>query len=149
MTLKEQLQHDQKQAMKEKQQETLETLRGVWALVRKEEIDGQKELTDVDVESIIQRQVKQLQDAKRDFTSGGREDLVEKADREITLLSQYLPAQMTDEELDTTIQSILTAHGDVAKNVGAVMGAVMKEVKGKADGNRVRQRVQALLGSGE
>lgn len=145
MSLKEQIQQDQKTAMKEKQQEQLETLRGVWAVIRKEEIDSQKELDDEGVQAVIARQVKQLQDAKTDFLAGGRSDLSEKADREMLLLSRYLPAQMSDEELDAAIQAVLGELGDAAKNVGMVMGAVMKVVKGKADGNRVRERVSQMM----
>lgn len=148
MSLRADIQEAQKQAMKAGQPETLAVLRMVWAAIRNEEINTQKELTDDDVISVIARQVKQLQEANLDFEKGGRADLVEKNKQEIALMMPYLPAQLSDEELQATVERVIAGGSFAgAKDVGRVMGLVMKEVGKRADGGRVRTIATKVLGS--
>ncbi|MBP9695025.1 MAG: GatB/YqeY domain-containing protein [Candidatus Magasanikbacteria bacterium] len=146
MALRDDIQSAQTSAMKARQTETLSTLRMLWSAIRNEEINLRQELTDEEVVGVVSRQIKQLRDSATDFAAGGRIDLAEKANAEIKLLETYLPVQMSDDELDSVTKKIIndlsaTGVGDVGK----VMGNVMKQVKGKADGNRVRNIVTRLL----
>lgn len=144
MSLRQTISEAQKNAMKEGQKEALSTLRMLWSALRNTEIDKGLELNDEEVQQLITRQVKQLKDSIVDFEKGGRSDLIQQTQQEITLLSKYLPEQMSDEALMSIVeQTITTLAGE--KNTGIVMGAVMKEVKGKADGKRVRECVERMM----
>lgn len=144
MSLRQTLQDAQKIAMKEGAKEDLSTLRMLWSALRNAEIDKGSELSDEEVEQLITRQVKQLKDALTDFEKASRSDLIEQTQREISFLSKYLPEQISDDELMSVVQkTIATFNGE--KNTGILMGAVMKEVKGKADGKRVRECVEKVM----
>lgn len=144
MSLRTTLQEAQKVAMKEGNKESLSTLRMLWSAVRNAEIDKGSEMTDEEIQGLISRQVKQLRDATTDFEKGGRNDLIEQSQKEITLLSEYLPVQLTDDELLALVKNVIEkTNGE--KNTGVIMGAVMKEVNGKADGKRVREIVAKIL----
>lgn len=144
MSLRNTIQEAQKIAMKEGNKESLSTLRMLWSALRNTEIDKGSELNDEEVEQLITRQVKQLKDSFTDFEKGGRTDLMEQAQKEISFLSQYLPEQMSDDELLTLVKEVI-AKNSGEKNTGVIMGAVMKEAKGKADGKRVRECVIKVL----
>lgn len=144
MSLRTTLQEAQKVAMKEGNKESLSTLRMLWSAVRNAEIDKGSEMTDEEIQGLISRQVKQLRDATTDFEKGGRNDLIEQSQKEITLLSEYLPVQLTDDELLALVKNIIEKNNG-EKNTGVIMGAVMKEVNGKADGKRVREIVGKIL----
>ncbi|HYE59797.1 MAG TPA: GatB/YqeY domain-containing protein [Candidatus Kapabacteria bacterium] len=146
MSLRDSIRQAQTQAMKDRNAEVTDMLRMLWSQIRNEEIAQQHDVTDEDIVQIVSRQVKQLQDALQDFTKGGRTDLIEKTNKEIAFLQQYLPVQLSDEELETIVKEVIAASGAASGNdTGKVMGTVMKQVKGKADGNRVREMVTRLL----
>lgn len=146
MSLRQTLQDAQKIAMKNGDKASLSTLRMLWSALRNTEIDKGSELSDEETQQLITRQVKQLKDALVEFEKGGRADLVEQTQQEITFLGQYLPEQLSDEELMNIVKTVVkNLAGE--KNTGALMGAIMKEVKGKADGNRVRQCVEKIAHS--
>lgn len=152
MSLRDTIMARQKQAMKDKDQETLDTLRMLWSTVRNEEMNaGDKEtdvLNDERILGIIRRTIKQLKDARQDFVTGGRTDLIEKTDREVARLSEYLPAEMTDDELKAIVTRVIAATGATSqKDLGRVMGGVVSEARGRADGNRIRALVQTSLPS--
>lgn len=144
MSLRNSILEAQKTAMKEGDKSSLSTLRMLWSALRNTEIDKGSELSDEEIEQLISRQVKQLKDASLDFEKGGRTDLIEENQKEIQLLSKYLPEQISDEELENIVQKIISGSPQ-EKNIGIVMGMVMKEVKGKADGKRVRECVEKNL----
>lgn len=146
MSLKEQIMEAQKQAMKEKNAEVLSTIRMLTSAIKNEEIDSRTELTDEQVQQVVARQVKQLNDSIVDFQKGGREDLVTQAAKEVQLLTTFLPEQLSDAELQLIVKEVIEAAGATsAQDVGKVMGTVMQKVKGKADGQRVRAMVSTLL----
>lgn len=146
MTLRDDIQRAVREAMKAKDHASLETLRMLWAAVRNEEIRDRAVLSDDDIVAVISRQVKQLQDSLKDFTAGARPDLVDKTNAEIALLAAYLPEQLSDEGLLAVVDRVMNALAPAgAGDLGKVMGAVMKEVKGTADGNRVRAMVALRL----
>ena len=133
-------------AQKERDTRTLSTLRLVLSAIKNEQIKRQKELTDEDVQQVVKTQVKQLADALQDFQRGNRDDLVAQTREEIAILTRYLPVQMPDEELQALVTRIVADMGAVSPgDIGKVMGMVMKEVRGAADGSRVRELVSAAL----
>ncbi len=145
-SLKEQIKHEQTEALKNREEEKLSVLRFLNSAIKNTEIEKHKELSDVEVQEVIARQVKQFQDALKDFERGGRADLAEKANREINLLKNYLPAQLSAEEIETAVKKILSDNSLIgSKEVGKAVGMAMKELKGKADGALVKQAVEKIL----
>lgn len=145
MSLRDQLMNDLKTAMKEKNSDTVSALRMIMAAVKNEEIDRGSALEDADIQAAIARQVKQLNDAMKDFGAGGREDLVAQSAKEIALLNTYLPKQLSDDELEAITKAVMEKLGTSSKqDFGKIMGAVVAETKGKADGSRVKDAVNRL-----
>ncbi len=134
---------DFKEAMKTKDELTLSTLRLVRTALKNKQIEVQHELSDAEVTSVLKTMIKQYQDALVDFTNAGRLDLVERQQKEIDLIGRYLPPALPKEELEKIVSEAVKASG--AKDVGKAMGAAMKAVNGRADGNEVRIIVQRLL----
>ncbi|AIF43389.1 MULTISPECIES: GatB/YqeY domain-containing protein [Virgibacillus] len=147
MTLLEQLNQDMKQAMKNKDKETLSVIRMVKASLQNESIKlGKDSLTEDEELTILSREVKQRKDSLQEFKSAGRDDLVEKLEREINILQEYMPKQLTTEELEAIVQStIQEVNATSKKDMGKVMSAVMPKVKGKADGSQINKIVQKQL----
>ena len=136
----------QKTALKDGNSEELSVLRFLWSAVRNEEIDKKKDLNDAEIQQIVARQIKQLKDVLQDFTASNRQDLVDKNKMEIDLLEKYLPAQMSDDELQKIVEQTIGGMGAVtAGDTGKIIGAVMKQVAGRADGGRVREMVMEQL----
>jgi len=146
MTLSERITADMKEAMKQKMNATLSTLRLLRSAIKNKEIDVQHELSDEEIEDVVKSQVKQLKDSVVSFEQGGRMDLVESVKTEINVLDAYLPAQMSDEVLESIVKEAVTLCGAQGKkDTGKAMGAAMKAVAGKADGTRVKIIVERLL----
>lgn len=146
MALRDDIQRAQIEAMKEKDSAKRETLRLLWSVIRTEEINKRAELDDAGTIAVISRQMKQLEDALKDFTAAGRSDLIAKANAEKQILSAYLPSQLSDEDLKNVVERVIGSFGAATMaDSGKIMGAVMKEVKGVADGNRVRDMVSKIL----
>jgi uncharacterized protein YqeY len=148
MSLRSEIQEKQYAAMKTGNAKLLNVMRFLMSAVKNEEIQKKAELNDEEVQNLISKQVKQLKDALKDFQAGGREDLVEKTQEEIEILSEYLPKQLSDDELASVIEKVIKdVDAKTPQDAGKVMGQVMKEVKGKADGNKVREIVLGKLSS--
>lgn len=146
MSLIETIKQDIVFAMKSGDHTKRDTLRQAVSALKNAEIEAMKPLDESQSHAVLARMVKQLIEAKVDFVRGARADLVAKADAEITILTSYLPAQMADDELRSLLQSTITELGlSGADALPKVMGAVMPRVKGKADGNRVREIAMAIL----
>lgn len=144
MSLRESIFTARTDAMKQRNTAALNTLRVLCSEIKNKEIDLQHELSDDDVLAVIKTFVKRLQEALKDFQSAGREDLVAANQQEIDFLSQYLPAQMSDQQICDIIKEVITEFNDNPQ-LGQVMGRVMQKVGSQADGNRVRALVQQLL----
>ena len=146
MTLKERINQDLKEAMKAKDTQKRDALRLLNSAFKQIEVDERKELSDEDVIKIIQKQVKQRNDSIKQYKEAGRDDLVAKEQLEIDYYKAYLPAQLSDEELETALKTIIENVGATSmKDMGKVMGAATKELSGKADGKRINQTVKKLL----
>ena len=148
MSLKEKLTADMKEAMKAKEEgkQRLSVIRLVRGAVRQQEIDGKKELSDEDVLGVISKEVKQRRDSIEDFKKGGRDDLVAEAEAEIAILMEYLPKQLSEDEVRSLVQEAIAASGATSpKDMGKVMKELMPKVKGRADGKLVNGIVKELL----
>jgi uncharacterized protein YqeY len=135
-----------KQAMKNKQKEKLTVIRMVKAALQNEGIKLQHTLTEEEELTVLAREVKQYKDSLLEFKKAGREDLVDKLQSEIQILSAYLPEQLTEEDLIDVIKQVISEVGATSKaDMGKVMTAVMPKVKGKTDGSLVNKLVIQLL----
>lgn len=140
-----QLQSDMKQALKAGEKQKLSTIRMLLSATKNEAIEKRKELTDEEILTVIQREIKQRRNAIEEFKKGNREDLVTESETEIAWLEAYLPAQLSDEELDTLVRQVITELIATPQEFGRVMGKLMPLVKGKADGTRVQAAVKKNL----
>jgi uncharacterized protein YqeY len=149
MSLSERLTEDMKNAMKAGAagKVRLDTIRFLRSALKNVEIDKKAPLTDEDVLGVITKQVKQLKDSIDEFQKAGRSDLVEKAQAEVAVLSDYLPQQMSEAEVrDLARQIIADVGAQGPKDMGKVMGPLVARTKGRADGKLVNQVVKELLG---
>jgi uncharacterized protein YqeY len=146
MTLNERLNEDMKQAMKSQDKFTLSVIRMVRSAIRNIEIDKKKTLNDQEVLDILSREIKQRKDSLQEFEKAGRDDLADKVKAEIEILNQYLPQQLSEDEVKELVKETIQEIGASTKaDMGKVMGAMMPKVKGRADGRLVNQIVQQLL----
>ena len=135
-----------KKYMKEKNKIALNTVKMVNAEIKKQEIDKQKELSDEEVISVIEKQIKNRKDSAEQYKNAGREDLAEQEEEEIKVLIKYLPEQLSNEEIEKIVDDVIKEIGAESKSdFGKVMGKIMPKVKGKADGNLVKKIVQEKL----
>lgn len=133
-------------AMKRKETSVVDSLRMFRAAIKNVEIDKQHILNDEEIIQVARTMVKQLRDAIEQFRAGNREDLVTKSENELKILSTYLPPEISDEELAILVANTITALGATSqKDIGKVMGAVVKEVQGRADGGKINQIVRSQL----
>ena len=146
MSLMEQLTADMKEAMKQGEKERLSVIRLVRGAVRQAEIDGKKTLTDDEVVSVINKEVKMRRDSIEEFERGSRPDLVAKAQAEIAILMPYLPEQLSEDAVKTLAEAAVVEVGaQTAKDMGKVMGVLMPRVQGSANGKLVQEIVRSLL----
>ena len=147
MSLKETLNNDIKSAMKTKDKETLAVLRMIKTAVQAVEIDKKEELNAEEELTILAREAKQRRESLAEFVKAGRDELVAKTEAEIEIVERYLPKQLSVEEVKEVIVTVAEKIGATTqKEFGKLMGAVMQELKGKADGNVIKEQVKAHLG---
>lgn len=147
MTLEEKIITDLKTAMKAKDQVGLRGIRAIKAALILAKTDGSGQTLDENAEiKLLQNLVKQRQDSLNIYTQQGREDLAATEQEEIEVISRYLPAAMTETELEATIQKVITDTGaSSVKDMGKVMGAATAAVAGRADGKTISAMVKKLL----
>jgi len=137
---------DVKTAMKEKDVKKRDALRLLMSAFKQIEVDQRVELSDSDVITIVQKQIKQRNDSVEQFEKAGRDDLVVKEKEEIEIFMAYLPKQLTDDELTIAIKAIIEKSGASSiKELGKVMGMASKELQGVADGKRISTMAKGLL----
>lgn len=143
--IKDDIQQAINSALKEGRKVDLKALRFVMSQIKYEEIAKQEELTDEEVISLIQKEVKKRKEAIELFKKGNRNDLVTDEEAQIKIIQKFLPQQLSEEELGKIIDEAISGmQGE--KNIGKIIGAVIGKVKGKADGSTVsfliRQKLQ-------
>ena len=148
MTLKARIHEDMKSAMRAGEKDKLANIRMVMAAIKQREVDERIELNDAQVLVVIDKMVKQRRESIVQFAAGGRADLVAKEQAELALLSAYLPAALSDAELDALISEAIAATGAASiKDMGKVMAAIKAKAAGRADMGAVGARIKARLGS--
>ena len=146
MALKERLDADLKDAMRSKDQVRLDTIRGLKSAVKYREIELMKPLDDAGIQGVIASEIKRRRDSVEQYRAGNRQDLVDKEEREITILQAYQPAQLDEAELRAKVDEAVARVGAKSmKDMGAVMKALMPEVQGRADGKAVSEMVKSRL----
>ncbi|WP_027415825.1 GatB/YqeY domain-containing protein [Aneurinibacillus terranovensis] len=146
MRLVDRLTDDMKQAMKNKDKLKLSVIRMVKASIKNEEINQGKELSDDEVLTVLTRELKQRRDSLHEFEKAGRDDLAATAREEINVLIEYMPEQLSEEEIRRLVSDAIRQVGASSKkDLGKVMGVLMPKVKGRADGTLVNKVVQELL----
>lgn len=146
MSILQQLTDDMKQAMKAQEKLRLSTIRLLLAQLKNAKIDSGKDLTPDEEIQILMNAAKKHQESIEAFQAGNRPDLVEKELQELAIIRHYLPAQMSDHEIEKQIVEIIRSTGASGiKDLGKVMSETMKVLKGKADGKKVQQLVRAKL----
>jgi uncharacterized protein len=147
-TLKDRITEDMKTAMRAAEKERLGTIRMLQAAIKQREVDERIALDDAQVLGVIEKMIKQRKESIAQFEQGGRADLATKERTEIEWLQAYLPAQLTDVEVDALIRDAIAATGAASvKDMGKVMGLVKTQAAGRADMGAVSARIKAALGA--
>lgn len=148
MTLKEQLTDELKIAMRAGNVARRDTIRLLQAAVKQEEIDRQVTLDDAGVQAVLQKQAKQRRESIADYEKAGRPELAAEEQQQLTIIESFLPQMMSRDEVEQLARQVIADLGvsDV-KEMGLVMGKLMPQVKGKADGRLVNEVVRSLIGN--
>ena len=134
-------------AMKEKNTVKLNTLRGVKAAMKQQNIDHKKEINDELLIDVVSKEIKTRNESIKEFEKGARTDLIDKTNEEISYLNNYLPEQLTDDELNSIIDKVFAEVNPTGmSDMGKVMGKVTPLVKGKADMGKVSSIIKSKLG---
>ncbi|PYZ94245.1 hypothetical protein CR194_01520 [Salipaludibacillus keqinensis] len=146
MNILDQLNQDMKDAMRSRDKQRLSVIRSVKSSLQNESINKGQELTDDEILTVLNREMKQRKESLHEFEQADRQDLVIKTNAEIQVLSEYMPSQLSDEELRQIVHETIEQVGAQSKSdMGKVMGAIMPKVKGRADGSEVKQLVHQSL----
>lgn len=146
MSLKEQLKNDLKDAMRAKELVKRDSIRSINTMIKQIEVDERKELNDEDIIKLIQRGIKQREEAATQYKDAGRDDLVAVELEQVEIFKNYLPKQLSDEELESGMKEIIAEVGATSmKDMGKVMGNATKKFAGVADGKRINEMVKKLL----
>jgi uncharacterized protein YqeY len=146
MNLQEKLLNDMKSALKSGDKETLGTIRMLRSQLQNASIKKGKELSDEDVIGVLSKEAKKRKESVEMYKKGEREDLVEKEAHELEIISSYLPEALSREELESIVEkAIEEARAESLREMGKVMGFIMPQVKGRADGKEVQEIVKNKL----
>jgi len=146
MSLKERITEDMKAAMRAGEKERLGCIRMITAAIKQREVDERITLDDAQVLSVLEKMIKQRKESLVQFQAGGRADLVAKESAEVALITGYLPAQLSEAELDSLIGEAISATGaQSVKDMGKVMGMLKQKAQGRADMGAVGAKIKAKL----
>ena len=146
MSLKEQINEDMKAAMRAKDMDKLGTIRLLTAAMKQKEVDERIELNDAQVLAIIEKMIKQRKDSIAQFGAGGRQDLADKEQAEVGVLSAYMPAALSEAEIRSEVAAAVAAAGAVGpQDMGKVMAILKQKLAGRADMTAVSGLVKAAL----
>jgi len=147
MSLVETLNQDMIKAMRNKEKQRLSLIRMVKASLQNEAIKlGREELTEEEELTVLSRELKQLKESLQEFKDAERDDLVVKHEQDLEILQEYMPEQLSNDELEKiVVDTIEEVNATTKRDIGKVMSVLMPKVKGKADGSKVNQLVQKHL----
>jgi uncharacterized protein YqeY len=144
--LKKQITNDMKLAIKAKDTPALKAVRMILGAIKQKEIDDRIELNDTQVLVVIQKMVKQRKDSISQFSDAGRIDLVEVEESELAIINNYMPKQLTEDEVDAAVTKVIVDSGaDSMKDMGRLMGILKSQIDGKADMGLVSQLIKSKL----
>ena len=144
--LKQLITNDMKLAMKAKDKSALKAIRMILGAIKQKEIDDRIELDDAQVLVVIQKMVKQRKDSISQFADAGRTDLVEVEESELVIINNYMPEQLSDDEVEAAVTKAIADSGaDSMKDIGKLMGILKGQLDGKADMGAVSQLIKAKL----
>ena len=144
-SIKPQINEAIKTSMKSGDKENTTTLRMAISEIKKEEIDKKSDLTDQEIITILQKMIKQRKDSSSQFSSAGREELAEKEEREIKSLNEFLPEQLTEEEIEKLVsKTINDLNVQSIQDIGKVMGSLKSQLQGKSDMSIVSRIVKPV-----
>ena len=147
MSIKKQLRDALTEALKAGEAQRKTTLRMALASIKNAEVEAREDLAEDLVLNLVQKEVKARQETIEAAKQANRPDLIEKAEQEIKILSEFLPQQLSAEELKALVQEAIQESGASSMSeIGKVMGALMPKIRGRADGKQANQFVQELLG---
>ena len=144
MSLKERITEDMKAAMRAKDAQKLGTIRMLTAAMKQKEVDERIDLTDTHVLAIIEKMIKQRKDSITQFEAGGRQDLADTEKAELAILSDYMPASLSDAEITAEVAAA-TAGATGPQDMGKVMGVLKQKLAGRADMTKVSALVKVVL----
>lgn len=146
MGLKEQLESDLKEAVRAKDETRKTTLRLTLAAIKNAEISKGRQLNENELTAVISQQAKQRRESAAEFAKGGRDDLVSQEEEELKILMEYLPPQLSEDEIKSRAHQVIDEVGATSPaQMGEVMRVLMPELKGKADGQVVSKIVKGIL----
>jgi uncharacterized protein YqeY len=146
MGLKDRLEKDLRDALRNKDEQRKTTLRLVLAAIKNAEIDKRGELEEGELLAVLSKQAKQRRESAAQFAEGGREDLVAQEERELEIIEEYIPAQLSEKEIEARAREVIQEIGATTPSqMGDVMRVLMPQMKGRADGRLVNTIVTAIL----
>ncbi len=146
--IKSRINEDVKAAMRSKDKERLGALRLIQAAFKQKEVDERIELSDEQTLAILDKMAKQHRDSIEQFKTANRDDLVEVEQKELDIIEEYLPAQLSEDEINTFIEDAISKTGaDSIKDMGKVMGVLKGQLQGRADMGKVSGLIKARLNS--
>ena len=146
MSLLETIRKDMIEASKKGDVDSTNILKLAIASIKNEEIAKGDKLSDEEILKVLRKEESKIKDSITEFTKMGRKDLIERESRQLKVISSYLPKLMGREEIEKVVsKAVADTHAEGLKSMGAVMGIVMKELNGKADGSVVKEVVQEFL----
>ena len=144
--LKQRITDDMKSAMKAKDKQALKAVRMILEAIKQKEIDERIELDDTQAMAVIQKMVKQRKDSISQFSDAGRSDLVEIEEAELEIINNYMPEQLSDEEVASVVDKAINDSGaNSMKDMGKLMGMLKSQLQGKADMSLVSQLIKSKL----
>jgi len=146
MSLKSRILDDMKSAMRAKDKKKVGTVRLLTAAIKQIEVDERKELSDADVVAIVVKMVKQRNDSAKMYIDADRQELADQENYEISVLEEYLPSQLSENEIEELIKKAIASTGASGMaDMGKVMGLLRPDLAGRADMGSVSQKIKALL----
>ena len=144
--LKQRITDDMKSAMKAKDKQALKAVRMILEAIKQKEIDERIELDDAQVMTVIQKMVKQRKDSISQFSDAGRSDLVEIEEAELETINNYMPEQLSDEEVESVVDKAINDSGaNSMKDMGKLMGMLKAQLQGETDMSLVSQLIKSRL----
>ncbi|MGQ4649102.1 GatB/YqeY domain-containing protein [Lyngbya aestuarii] len=152
MSLKDRISEDIKTAMKAKDKIRLETVRSIKKVLLEKEVSlrpqGRDSLTDTEEIELLAQQAKQRREAIEQYSQAGRNDLAEQEAQELAIIEEYLPQQLSEEEISAIIDEVIAqTEATSIKDMGKVMGSAIQQLKGRAEGQKIQAMVKSKLSS--